>query len=58
MTPRSKYYTIKYHWFRTQLKPNGIVIQSISSASQLADMFTKGLRATLLKANILMSMGW
>ena len=58
MTPRSKHYAIKYHWFRTQLKPNGIVIQSISSVSQLADIFTKGLRATLFKANRLMSMGW
>ena len=41
MTPRSKHYAIKYRWFGTQLKPNGIIVQSISSASQLANMFTK-----------------
>ena len=58
MNPRFKHYTVNNHWFGIQFKPNGIVIKSISSASQLADIFTKDLRATLFKANILMSMGW
>ena len=52
MTPRSKYYVIKYHWFRTQLKPNGIVLKSIASSSQLVDMFTNGLRRILFEANL------
>jgi len=24
MTPRSKHYAIKYHWFRSHLKPNSV----------------------------------
>ena len=58
MTPRSKHYAIKYHWFRTQLEPNNIVIKSIDSVEQLADMFTKGLRRVLFEACRLKSMGW
>ena len=58
MTPRSKHYAIKYHWFRTQLEPNYIVIKSIDSVEQLADMFTKGLRRVLFEAFRLKAMGW
>ena len=46
MTPRSKHYAVKYHWFQSQLEPSGprnIVLEKISSAEQLDDMFTKGL---------------
>jgi len=41
MTPCSKHYALKYHWFRTQLKPNNIIIHAIDTSSQLADIFTK-----------------
>jgi hypothetical protein len=43
MTPRSKHYAIKYHWFREHLKPNRIEIEKIDSANQRADILTKGL---------------
>jgi hypothetical protein len=43
MTPRSKHYAIKYHCFRSQLKPNKIEIENIASANQRADILTKGL---------------
>jgi hypothetical protein len=43
MTPRSKHYAIRYHWFRSHLKPNKIVIEKIDSAHQRADILTKGL---------------
>jgi hypothetical protein len=42
MTPRSKHYAIKYHWFCSHLKPNKIVIEKIDSAQQRADVLTKG----------------
>ena len=58
MTPWSKYYAIKYLWFRTQLKPNGIVLKAIASSSQLADLFTKGLRRVIFEADRSKSMGW
>jgi hypothetical protein len=32
MTPRSKWYGIKYHWFRRKIKPNCIDIINIASA--------------------------
>jgi hypothetical protein len=34
MTPISKWYGIKYHWFRSKLKPNIIDIIKIASADQ------------------------
>ena len=58
MTLRSKHYALKYHWFRTQLKPNNIIIHAIDTSSQLADIFTKGLRCVLFEACRLKSMGW
>eukprot|EP00956_Cyclotella_meneghiniana_P009886 scaffold13670_cov55-Cyclotella_meneghiniana.AAC.1 len=43
MTPRSKHYAIKYHWFREHVhdKSNRIVIIKIDTKNQLGDMFTK-----------------
>jgi hypothetical protein len=43
ITPRSKHYAIKYHWFRSHLKPNKIEICKIKSSLQKADILTKGL---------------
>ena len=58
MTPRSKNYAIKYHCFRTELKPNNISIAHIDSADQNADFLTKGLRHTLFATNTFRVMGW
>uniref|UniRef100_A0A7S4IN60 Reverse transcriptase Ty1/copia-type domain-containing protein n=1 Tax=Odontella aurita TaxID=265563 RepID=A0A7S4IN60_9STRA len=44
MTPRSKHYALKYHWFRAHLRPNQIEIMPIDTNDQLADIFTKALR--------------
>ena len=41
MTPRSKHYALKYHWFRENLEPRGIVLTKIESKKQLSDIFTK-----------------
>jgi hypothetical protein len=43
MTPRSKHYAVKYHWFRSHLKPNNIKIFKIDTTKQKADILTKGL---------------
>ena len=51
MTPRSKFYGVKYHWFRSQLKPNEIIMRPIRSALQRADFLTKSLREALFKTN-------
>ena len=61
MTLRSKHYALKYHWFRSQLHPHGprrITLQKIESASQLGDIFTKGLSREPFQKLRKMIMGW
>ena len=41
MTPRSKHYPIKYHWFWEHIGLRNIVLVKISSEDQLGDLFTK-----------------
>ena len=43
MTPRSKHYGVKYHWFCSQLKPNNITIKQVDTDKQQADFLTKAL---------------
>jgi hypothetical protein len=43
MTPRSKHYAIKYHWFWEHIGPRNIVLVKISSEDQLGDLFMKEL---------------
>lgn len=58
MTPRSKHYAIKMHWFRSKLDPENIVIEKVESASQKADIMTKGLRKIKFEANRKLLCGW
>eukprot|EP00956_Cyclotella_meneghiniana_P016664 scaffold26464_cov80-Cyclotella_meneghiniana.AAC.2 len=58
MTPRSKHYAIKYHWFREQIGPRNIQLEKVASSEQLGDIFTKGLSAhpfSYLRSKL---MGW
>jgi hypothetical protein len=41
MTPPSKHYGVKYHWFRTKLKPNKSKIDRINTKLQRANFSTK-----------------
>jgi Reverse transcriptase (RNA-dependent DNA polymerase) len=43
-TPTSKFFNVKYHWFREQLHPEQIRVVKVASDEQLGDIFTKGLR--------------
>ena len=43
MTPQSKHYATKYHWFRAHLHPNHIEILPIRSEDYVAGVFTKSL---------------
>jgi Reverse transcriptase (RNA-dependent DNA polymerase) len=43
-TPTSKFFNVKYHWFREQLHPEQIQVVKVASDEQLGDIFTKGLR--------------
>jgi hypothetical protein len=57
-TPRSKFYAIKLHWFRSWLKPREIEIIHCPTRDQKADYLTKPLGPTLFEACRLLSMGW
>jgi hypothetical protein len=58
MTPRSKHYAVKYHWFREHLSPRNIELVKIDTASQLGDIFTKGLGPTKFTFMRKQLMGW
>ena len=58
MTPRSKHYAVKYHWFRSHIHPKQIEIKHVDSSEQRADLLTKALRAIKFRENRMLSMGW
>ena len=58
ITPRSKFYAIKLHWFRSKLKPNNIEIVKVETSKQKADIFTKGLARIKFKEIRLLLCGW
>jgi hypothetical protein len=58
MTPRSKHYAIKYHWFCKQIRPRNIELVKISSEDQLGDLFTKGLSQIFFSRLRKKLMGW
>ncbi len=43
MTPRSKHYAVKYHWFCEHLIPCKTKLVKIATNEQLGDIFTKEL---------------
>ena len=57
-TPRSKFYAIKHHWFRSWLKPKEIELEYIESKLQKADILTKSLGVVEFEANRKLSCGW
>jgi hypothetical protein len=58
MTPRSKHYAIKYHWFREQIGPRQIKLVKIATDEQLGDLFTKGLTNVKFPKLQKKLMGW
>ncbi len=58
MTPQSKQYAIKYHWFREHIGPRNIELVKISSQDQLGDIFTKGLSRVSISLLQKKLMGW
>jgi hypothetical protein len=57
-TPRSKFYALKLHWFRSWLTPRKIEIIHCPTVDQKADYLTKPLGPTLFEACRFLSMGW
>jgi hypothetical protein len=57
-TPRSKFYAIKFHWFRSWLKPKEIEIQYIDTKQQKADILTKSLTVSEFLRARKLTCGW
>ncbi len=49
ITPRSKHYAVKHHWFQEHLVPCKIQLVKIATKDQLGDIFTKGLDKATFK---------
>ena len=61
ITPRSKHYALKYHWFRQFMQPNSteyVVVKKIDSNEQLADILTKGLTKAKFEQLRKLLCGW
>ena len=57
-TPRSKFYSIRLHWFRYWTQSNHITIQFVDTRHQKADFLTKALSSEPFQFNRRLSMGW
>jgi len=59
MSPRNKYISLKYHFFRDQIgESKGVVAKYISTKFQQADIFTKGLPSKDFVRIRKLLMGW
>lgn len=58
MTPRSKHYALRYHWFHEQIGPRNIELIKINTSDQLGDIFTKGVGIMIFQRLRKKLMGW
>ncbi len=58
VTPRSKHYAVRTHWFRSHLIPNHVEIVKIDTAVQRADVLTKPLGRRQFEAMRALLCGW
>ena len=58
LSPRSKHYALKCHWFCKQLKQHNIMLTKISTEDQTGDIFTKGLGTVPFTCLQKKLMGW
>ena len=58
VTPHSKHFAVKYHWFREKLDDLKIKVVAVRSNYQKADIFTKGLQGVEFKLKRKLIMGW
>ena len=58
VTPLSKHFAVKYHWFREKLDEFKIKIKGVRTHLQKADIFTKGLQKTAFRDKRRLIMGW
>ena len=58
VTPRSKHYAVRTHWFRSHLIPSRIEVTKIDAAVQRADILTKPLGRQQFEAIRKLLCGW
>ena len=58
MSPRTKHIALPYHFFRSKVEELDIKVVAVSTHDQLADQFTKGLKADLFTKARKLLMGW
>ena len=58
LTPRTKHIGVKYHWFKSKLKPGRLECHLVKTKLQKADIFTKGLVKGEFKRKRKLLMGW
>jgi Reverse transcriptase (RNA-dependent DNA polymerase) len=58
IAPRSKHYVVKMHWFRSKAVKENIEIETVETAEQKADIFTKGLWLIKFLSNLKLLCGW
>jgi hypothetical protein len=58
ITPRTKHYAIKYHFFRDNVAKGDIKLYKVESSKQRADIFTKGLVQQVFECIRKLLMGW
>ena len=57
-TPRSKFYALKLHWFRSWLEPNNVKIKFCPTKQQKADFLNKAQPVPVFEHNRKLAMGW
>ncbi len=58
ITPKSKHFAVKYHWFRQHVMSGELTVVGIRTTEQLADIFTKGLPWETFNSLRNKLMGW
>jgi hypothetical protein len=58
ITPRTKYFAVKYHWFHSLHEQGVFQIKPCPTTAQDADYLTKGLGRVLYERNRLSRQGW
>jgi hypothetical protein len=58
LTPGSKHFGVKYHWFRSSIKKDELEVQRISTYEQTADIFTKALTRVPFESCRRRLLGW
>ncbi len=58
MTPRTKHYAVRYHFFRKYVESGDIQLFKVDTKEQRADIFTKGLVLAIFEIIRKLVCGW